>query len=136
TTTSERTGRWTKMHRPFVPFSVPESSNHTRSLADCITTTFGFRFSVQTTVGKTERKDYPPPETCIAGREPPSDRDPRRLEPYPVRGGRAFHLRVSPVVPQFKRRLLPFGQLPLYCGIDVRPQFLRHVYLGNGHSLT
>src|SRR5262249_53850121 len=48
TTTSERTGRWTKMHRPFVPFSVPESSAHTRSLADCITTTFGFRFSVHT----------------------------------------------------------------------------------------
>src|SRR5262249_28595001 len=24
TTTSERTGRWTRMHRPFVPFSVPE----------------------------------------------------------------------------------------------------------------
>src|SRR5262249_53517885 len=45
-----RTGRWTKMHRPFVPFSVPESSTRTRSLVDCITTTFGFRFSVQTAV--------------------------------------------------------------------------------------
>src|SRR5262245_24743470 len=40
--------RWTKMHRPFVPFSVPESSAHTRSLADFITTTYGFRFSVHT----------------------------------------------------------------------------------------
>src|SRR5262249_49667780 len=49
TTTSERTGRWTRMHRPFVPFSVPESSTHTRSSADCITITFGFRFSVHTT---------------------------------------------------------------------------------------
>src|SRR5262245_11406176 len=48
TTTSERTGRWTKMHRPFVPFSVKESSAHTRSLADCITITSGFRFSVHT----------------------------------------------------------------------------------------
>src|SRR5262249_36442160 len=48
TTTSERTGRWTKMHRPFVPFSVTESSTHTRSSADCITTTFGVRFSVHT----------------------------------------------------------------------------------------
>ena len=38
------------MHRPFVPFSVTESSTHTRSLADCITTTFGFRFSVHTIV--------------------------------------------------------------------------------------
>ena len=48
TTTSERTGRWTKMHRPFVPFSARESSTHTRSLADCITITSGFRFWVHT----------------------------------------------------------------------------------------
>src|SRR5262249_21685399 len=48
TTRSERTGRWTKMHRPFVPFSVPESSAHRRFSADCITTTSGFRFSVHT----------------------------------------------------------------------------------------
>src|SRR5262249_27640444 len=39
-----------KMHRPFVPFSAPESSTHTRSLADFITITFGFRFSVHTPV--------------------------------------------------------------------------------------
>src|SRR5262249_2920613 len=48
TTTSERTCRWPKMHRPVVPFSVKESSAQTRSLVACITTTFGFRFSVHT----------------------------------------------------------------------------------------
>jgi len=48
TTTSERTGHWTKMRRSLAPFSGPESLVHTRSLADFITTTSGFRFSVQT----------------------------------------------------------------------------------------
>src|SRR5262249_10577259 len=36
------------MHRPFVPFSVPEPLTHTRSSSDFITITCGFRFSVHT----------------------------------------------------------------------------------------
>jgi hypothetical protein len=51
TTTSERTGHWTKMCRCLAPFSVPESSIHARSLAVFITSTCGFRFSVPTMVG-------------------------------------------------------------------------------------
>ena len=42
TTTSERTGHWTKMRRSLAPFSEPESLVHTRSLVDFITTTSGF----------------------------------------------------------------------------------------------
>jgi len=37
------------MHRFLVPYSRPETSDHTRSSADFITTTSGSRFSVQTT---------------------------------------------------------------------------------------
>jgi hypothetical protein len=48
TMTSERTGHWTKMHRPFVPFSESGISSRTRYSADCITITSGFRFSVHT----------------------------------------------------------------------------------------
>jgi len=48
TTTSERTGHWTKMRRSLAPFTAPELLVHTRSLADFITTTSGFRFSVHT----------------------------------------------------------------------------------------
>src|SRR6476646_7830915 len=48
TTTSERTDHWIKMRRSLAPFSGPESLVHTRSLADFITTTSGFRFSVHT----------------------------------------------------------------------------------------
>jgi hypothetical protein len=36
------------MHRSLAPFSGPEPLGHTQSLADFITTTFGFRFSVHT----------------------------------------------------------------------------------------
>ena len=54
TTTSERTGHWIKILRSLAPFSGPESSVHTRSLADFITTTSGFRFSVHT-MGMSER---------------------------------------------------------------------------------
>ena len=45
---SEHTGRWTKMHRRFVPFSGSGTSHHTRSSVGFITITYGFRFSVQT----------------------------------------------------------------------------------------
>src|SRR5680860_133304 len=48
TTTSERTGRWIKMRRSLAPFTAPESLVHAQSLADFITTTSGFRFSVHT----------------------------------------------------------------------------------------
>ena len=48
TTTSERTGHWTKMRRSRARFSGPESSVHARSLADFITNMSGFRFSVHT----------------------------------------------------------------------------------------
>jgi hypothetical protein len=47
---SEHTGRWTKMHRRFVPFSGSGTSRHTRSSVGFITITYGFRFSVQTEV--------------------------------------------------------------------------------------
>ena len=50
TTTSERIGHWITMRRSLAPFSRPESLGHTRSLADFITTTFGYRFSVHTGV--------------------------------------------------------------------------------------
>src|SRR3974390_791769 len=50
TTTSERTGHWTKMRRPFALFSGSGQSRHTRSLAGFITATFGLRFSVHTGV--------------------------------------------------------------------------------------
>ena len=46
--TSERTGHWTKMCRPFVPFNGSATSRHTRFSAGFITATFGFRFSVHT----------------------------------------------------------------------------------------
>jgi transcriptional regulator with XRE-family HTH domain len=48
TTTSERTGHWIRMRRSLARFSGPEASNPTPSLADFITITFGFRFSVHT----------------------------------------------------------------------------------------
>jgi hypothetical protein len=48
TMTSERTGHWTKMRRPFVPFSGSGTSRHKRSSVGFITATFGFRFSVHT----------------------------------------------------------------------------------------
>jgi hypothetical protein len=48
TTTSERTGHWIKMRRFLARFSGVEALNHTRSLADFITTTSGCRFSVHT----------------------------------------------------------------------------------------
>jgi hypothetical protein len=48
--TSEHTGHWTKMLRSLALFSGPEASVHTQSLADFITTTSGFRFSVHTTI--------------------------------------------------------------------------------------
>jgi hypothetical protein len=50
TTTSERTGHWTKMRRSLARFSGPELLVHTPSLADFITTTSEFRFSVHTGV--------------------------------------------------------------------------------------
>ena len=46
--TSERTGHWTKMCRPFVPFNGSGTSCHTQSSVGFITATFGFRFSVHT----------------------------------------------------------------------------------------
>src|SRR5712664_4106202 len=49
TTTLEHTGHWTKMRQSLARFSGPESSPQTRSLADFIATTSGFRFSVHTT---------------------------------------------------------------------------------------
>ena len=39
---------WIKTRRSLARFSGPEASNRTPSLADLITTTFGFRFSVHT----------------------------------------------------------------------------------------
>jgi hypothetical protein len=45
------------MRRSLAPFSGPESLVHTRSLADFITTTSGFRFSVHTSIDPTS-----PPE--------------------------------------------------------------------------
>ena len=45
---SERTGPWTKMLRSLAQFSGPEASVHTQSLADFITITSGFKFSVHT----------------------------------------------------------------------------------------
>jgi hypothetical protein len=48
--TSELTGPWLKMHRSLGPFITPEVSGHILSSADFITTTFGFRFSVHTTI--------------------------------------------------------------------------------------
>jgi hypothetical protein len=48
TITSERIGHWTKMRQSRAPFSGSDLSIHTRSLADFITITFGFRFSVHT----------------------------------------------------------------------------------------
>jgi hypothetical protein len=48
TTKSEHTGRWTKMHRRFVPFNGSGTSRHTPSSGGFITITYGFRFSVQT----------------------------------------------------------------------------------------
>ena len=47
---TERTGHWTKMLRSLARFNGPEASNRTLSLADFITITCGFRFSVQTRV--------------------------------------------------------------------------------------
>ena len=61
TMTSERTGHWTKMRRPFVPFSKSGISSRTRYSADCITITSGFRFSVHT--GK--RSDRPELEKAL-----------------------------------------------------------------------
>jgi transposase InsO family protein len=48
TMTPERTGLWIKMRRSLARFSGPESSNRTPFLADFITITYGFRFSVHT----------------------------------------------------------------------------------------
>ena len=48
TTTSERTGRWTKMLRSRAKFSEPEPSNHTPSLVAFITITPELKFSVHT----------------------------------------------------------------------------------------
>jgi ABC-type branched-subunit amino acid transport system permease subunit len=48
TITSDHTDHWTKMLRSLALSSGPEASVHTQSLADSITTTFGFRFSVHT----------------------------------------------------------------------------------------
>ena len=42
--------RWIKMLRSLARFSGPDSLVHARSLADFITTTSGFRFSVHTAV--------------------------------------------------------------------------------------
>ena len=50
TMTSERTGHWTKMRRPFVLFSGSGQSRHRLSSAGFITATFGLRFSVHTPV--------------------------------------------------------------------------------------
>ncbi|HEY4721123.1 MAG TPA: integrase core domain-containing protein, partial [Anaerolineae bacterium] len=50
TTTSESTGHWIKMRRSVARFSGPDASNRTPSLADFITTTSGFRFSVHTRI--------------------------------------------------------------------------------------
>jgi len=55
TTTAEPTCPWLKMHRSLAQFSGPELLVHTRSLADFITTTSGFRFSVQTGNGKAQK---------------------------------------------------------------------------------
>jgi hypothetical protein len=54
TTTLEHIGHWTKMRQSLARFSGPESSPQTRSLADSIATTSGFRFSVHTTAGWSE----------------------------------------------------------------------------------
>src|SRR5450755_854146 len=48
TTGSELTGHWTKMRRSLARFSGPVSLIHATSLADSITTTLEFRFSVHT----------------------------------------------------------------------------------------
>ena len=50
TTISERIGHWTRMRWSLARFSGSEASNHTRSLADFITITCAFRFSVHTGV--------------------------------------------------------------------------------------
>src|SRR6266481_1298778 len=55
TTTLEHIGHWTKMRQSLARFSGPESSPQTRSLADFIATTSGFRFSVHTGVRRYER---------------------------------------------------------------------------------
>jgi hypothetical protein len=52
---SERTGHWIKMRRSLAPFSGSDPLIHTRSLADFITITCGFRFSVHT-IGRTKRE--------------------------------------------------------------------------------
>src|SRR6266404_440972 len=51
TTTSGRTGHWTKMHQSLVKFSESEASNHRPSLADFTTTMPELKFSVHTTGG-------------------------------------------------------------------------------------
>src|SRR4029077_3609053 len=48
TTTSGRTGHWTKMHQSLVKFSESEASNHMPSLADFTTTMAELKFSVHT----------------------------------------------------------------------------------------
>src|ERR1019366_4807268 len=48
TTGSELTGHWTRMRRSLARFSGPVSLIHAPSLADSITTTLEFRFSVHT----------------------------------------------------------------------------------------
>jgi hypothetical protein len=52
TTTSERTGHWTKMRQSLARFSRSEASNRTQSLAAFITNMSGFRFSVHTGMWK------------------------------------------------------------------------------------
>ena len=57
TTTSERTGRWTKMLRSLARFNGSEPLIHTRSWAAYITITSGFRFSVHT--GLRDLSEFP-----------------------------------------------------------------------------
>src|SRR5665811_872211 len=66
--TSGRTGHWIKMRRSLAPFSGSESSIHTRSWADFITTTSGFRFSVHRSRGQVAARfaNMPP---CLIGME-------------------------------------------------------------------
>src|ERR1035438_3058364 len=52
TTTSERSGHWTKMRQSLARFSRSEASNRTQSLAAFITTMSGLRFSVHTALNR------------------------------------------------------------------------------------
>ena len=68
TMTSERTGHWTKMRQPFVPFSGSGISRHTRFSADFITIMSGFRFSLHTGPFEALSKPPTPCECDINGR--------------------------------------------------------------------